>query len=42
MIIILHDDLDAITAILEETFKIEPFKRNYDDAFGKIAAILHR
>ncbi len=42
MIITLRDDLDAITRILEETFKIEGFKRNYDEAFGKIAAILYR
>ncbi|HEX7032261.1 MAG TPA: hypothetical protein VF172_04605 [Nitrososphaera sp.] len=42
MIIMLRDDLDAITAILAETFKIEPFKRNYDEAFGKIADILYR
>lgn len=38
----LRDDLDAITAILEETFRIEAFKRNYDEAFGKIAGILRR
>lgn len=40
--ITLRDDLDAITAILNETFKIEAFKRNYDEAFGKIANILYR
>jgi hypothetical protein len=42
MIITLRDDLDLITYILQETFKIPAFKRNYDDAFGKIANILRR
>ncbi|HEU4604818.1 MAG TPA: hypothetical protein VFS46_01125 [Nitrososphaera sp.] len=40
--ITLHDDLDAITAILGETFNVPAFKRNYDEAFGKIAGILYR
>ncbi|HEV8405772.1 MAG TPA: hypothetical protein VGQ13_07700 [Nitrososphaera sp.] len=40
--ITLRDDLDAITAILEETFRVVGFKRNYDLAFGRIADILHR
>jgi hypothetical protein len=40
--ITIRDDLDAITAILDETFKIEGFKRNYDEAFGRIADILYR
>lgn len=40
--ITLRDDLDAITGILDETFKIEAFKRNYDEAFGRIAKILYR
>jgi hypothetical protein len=40
--ITIRDDLDAITAILDETFKIEAFKRNYDEAFGRIADILYR
>lgn len=40
--ITLRDDLDAINAILDETFKIPAFKRNYDDVFGRIAAILYR
>ena len=40
--ITLRDDLDAITAILDETFKVPTFKRNYDEAFGKIADILYR
>ena len=42
MIITLHDDLDAISAILNETFKIPAFKRSYDEAFDKIARILYR
>ena len=40
--IALRDDLDAITAILDETFKVPAFKRDYDEAFGRVAAILHR
>jgi hypothetical protein len=35
--ITLRDDLDAITLILNETFRVEPFKRDYDQAFGRIA-----
>ena len=42
MIITLQDDLDAISAILNETFKIPAFKRSYDEAFDKIAQILYR
>ena len=42
MIIPLRTDFDAITAILDETFKLPAFKRNYDEAFGKIATILYR
>ena len=42
MIITLRDDLDAISAILNETFKIPSFKRSYDEAFGKIVQILYR
>jgi hypothetical protein len=42
MIITLREDLDAISAILIETFGTPAFKRNYDEAFGKIARILHR
>jgi hypothetical protein len=38
----LRDDLDAITAILDETFRVEPFRRNYDEVFGRIAGILNR
>lgn len=40
--ITLRDDLDAITAILDETFKVPSFKRDYDKTFGKIADILYR
>jgi hypothetical protein len=40
--ITIREDLEAITAILDETFKIEAFKRNYDEAFGRIADILYR
>jgi hypothetical protein len=40
--ITLRDDLDAITAILGETFNIPAFKRNYDEAFGKIVDIIYR
>ena len=42
MIITLRDDLDAISAILNETFKIPAFKRSYDQVFAKIAQILYR
>jgi hypothetical protein len=38
----LRDDLDAVSAILNETFAMPAFKRNYDEAFGKIAQILYR
>jgi hypothetical protein len=38
----LRTDLDIITAILDETFEIEAFKRNYDQSFGRIAGILSR
>jgi hypothetical protein len=40
--IMLRDDLDAITTILGETFNVPAFKRNYDEAFGKIADIMYR
>ena len=40
--ITLRDDLDAIAAILNETFRVVGFKRNYDLAFGRIAGILYR
>lgn len=39
--ITLRDDLDAITAILGETFKAPAFKRDYNEAFGRIADILY-
>ena len=42
MIITLRDDLDAISAILNETFKIPAFKRSYDQVFAKISQILYR
>jgi hypothetical protein len=42
MIITPQDDLDTISTILNETFKIPAFKRSYDEAFGKIAQILYR
>jgi hypothetical protein len=42
MIITLKDDLDTISAILIETFKIPAFKRSYDETFGEIAQILYR
>lgn len=42
MIITLRDDLDTVSAILNETFAMPAFKRNYDEAFGKIAQILRR
>ncbi|MGI0020440.1 MAG: hypothetical protein ACREAY_08210 [Nitrososphaera sp.] len=38
----LRGDLDAISAVLQATFAIEPFKRNYDMAFAEIANILYR
>jgi hypothetical protein len=38
----LRDDLNAITAVLDETFKVPALKRNYDEAFGRIAYILYR
>ncbi len=40
--ITIHQDLDSVSDILHKTFEIEPFKRNYDEAFGKVAGILHR
>ena len=38
----LRGDLDAISAVLQATFAVEPFKRNYDMAFAEIASILYR
>lgn len=40
--ITLRGDLDSITKILKEAFETEPFKRNYDFTFGKIAMIIGR
>jgi hypothetical protein len=42
MIVTIQDDLDAISAILNETFEIPAFKRSYDEAFDKIGQILRR
>jgi hypothetical protein len=42
MIITLRDDIHAVSAILIETFEMPAFKRDYDEAFGKIAQILYR
>ncbi len=42
MIIALRDDIDSITSILKETFDVAAFKRDYDEAFGRIANILSR
>lgn len=39
--ITLRDDLDTITAILDETFKVPALKRDYNEAFGRIAGILY-
>ena len=38
----LRDDLDMISAILDETFRMPAFKRDYNEAFDKIAQILYR
>ncbi len=42
MIITLHEDIQEISVILNETFEIPAFKRKYDEAFGRIAQILFR
>ena len=41
MITIRHD-LDIIALILNQTFELPPFKRDYDSAFGKVADILKK
>ena len=41
MITIRHD-LDTIALILNQTFELPPFKRDYDSAFGKVAEILKK
>jgi hypothetical protein len=41
-VITLKDDLESITKILHEAFEIEPFKRDYDAVFCKIASIISR
>jgi hypothetical protein len=40
--ITLRGDLDSITQILNEAFETEPFKRDYDFTFAKIATIIGR
>ena len=35
-------DLDTIALILNQTFELPPFKRDYDSAFGKVADIPKR
>lgn len=40
--ITLRGDLDSITNVLHEAFELEPFKRDYDFTFGKIAKIISR
>ena len=41
-LITMRDDLDSIYTILTRTFKLPPFKRDYDYSFGEIANILRR
>jgi hypothetical protein len=41
-LITIRHDLDTITLILQQTFDLPPFKRDYDSTFGKIADILKR
>lgn len=41
-LITIRHDLDTITSILQQTFDLPPFKRDYDSTFGKIADILKR
>ena len=38
----LGQDIDSIRLILRETFDIEPFKRDYDVTFSRVARILSR
>jgi hypothetical protein len=40
--ITLQGDLNSINIILKQAFEEEPFKRDYDRAFGKISDILGR
>lgn len=42
MSITLKEDLSHITSILNETFQIVPFKRDYDTTFGRICNILRK
>ena len=41
-LIMIREDLDAITSILYQVFEIPSFKRDYDTVFGKISDILSR
>jgi hypothetical protein len=34
-LITIRHDLDTIALILNQTFELPPFKRDYDSAFGK-------
>jgi hypothetical protein len=36
-LITIRHDLDTIALILNQTFELPPFKRDYDSAFGKVA-----
>ena len=40
--ITLRGDLDSINQILREAFETEPFKRDYDITFGRVAEIIAR
>ena len=40
--ITLRGDLDSINQILREAFETEPFKRDYDFTFGRVAEIIAR
>ncbi|MCI0562191.1 MAG: hypothetical protein MN733_27210 [Nitrososphaera sp.] len=40
--ITLRSDLDSISSLLIDTFNVDPFKRDYDFVFGRIADILFR
>jgi hypothetical protein len=40
--ITLRGDLGMIVSILEETFRTEPFRRDYDAVFGSVANIMRR
>lgn len=40
--ITLADDLASVRQILRETFDLEPFKRDYDLSFSRVAMVLRR